>query len=166
MSNSTITYETVIAGSIEADGSLNGSIVTDGVLKGVMSVPSVVQSGADAFVITITGDPTNPLSDKTYIQVKYAVKNNLFIIVNIFGAPYSVSGREVSEDGTVKLEILSGSISDDMLMVCYNLLYSQSGSIAIKTIDYDFSKMNSGMVLDGIDDDGNVVIMLNEKLFS
>lgn len=51
-------------------------------------------------------------------------------------------------------------------MVCYNLLYSQSGSIAIKTIDYDFSKMNSGMVLDGIDDDDNVVIMLNEKLFS
>lgn len=41
MSNSTITYETVIAGSIETDGSLNGSIVTDLVLKGVMPVPSI-----------------------------------------------------------------------------------------------------------------------------
>lgn len=42
MSNSTITYETVISGSIETDGSFNGSIVTDGVLKGTMSVPSIV----------------------------------------------------------------------------------------------------------------------------
>lgn len=41
MSNSTITYETVIAGSIETDESLNGSIVTDLVLKGVMSVPNI-----------------------------------------------------------------------------------------------------------------------------
>ena len=155
MSGSAITYEKIIT----------GSITSDGILKGSMSIPYAVQSEAGAFVITITGDTTAPLSDRTYTEVKYAVTKNLFIIVNIFGVPYSVSGREVFDD-TVKLEILSGNIGDELIMDCYNLLYSKSGTVTLKANTYDFNKITSGIVAGDVDDEGNVVIMLNDQLFS
>ena len=158
--------EESLAGTISSDGSLTGTIVTDGVFKGSALIPNEIKTGVDTLAITITGDITSPISDATYREVKYAVDKNSFIIVNVFGIPYSVSGREVLDNGTVRLEILSGYADNNLLMDCYNLFYTQSGSITMKTNTYDFGAITSGTVLGSVDSDGNVVIMLNDKLFS